>query len=84
MGTVSTRHHRKWREMTPLQKSLSIAMAVVQLSMAGAAWRDLARRPGEQVRGPKWRWALVIGLNFFGPIAYFRRGRIQVPAAHVQ
>ena len=43
--------------------------------LAAAAWWDLARRPATQVRGPKWMWALVIGVNFVGPVLYFARGR---------
>jgi len=32
-------------------------------------------RPAERVTGRKAVWALVIGINFVGPIAYFIRGR---------
>ena len=74
---VGTKHgKRKWSEMNAAQKSVTIVLAVIQLTMAATAWRDLARRDATQVKGPKWRWALVIGANFFGPIAYFRRGRL--------
>jgi hypothetical protein len=76
-------NRRQWRDMSSLQRTVTIVMAVVQLSLAGAAWRDLAHRPRAQVRGPKWRWAVTIGLNFLGPIAYFRRGRLRSPDAHV-
>jgi hypothetical protein len=55
------------------------ALAVVQLALAGAAWTDLARRPGRLVRGPKWIWALVIAVNFIGPLWYFRWGRLPEP-----
>jgi hypothetical protein len=65
-------NRRQWRDMSSLQRTVTIVMAVVQLSLAGA-----------QVRGPKWRWAVTIGLNFLGPIAYFRRGRLRSPDAHV-
>lgn len=51
--------------------------ATVQLALASAAWVDLARRPASEVRGPKWRWALVIGVNFAGPLSYFRWGRVR-------
>ncbi|KLL97404.1 membrane protein [Rhodococcus sp. IITR03] len=50
-------------------------LAVVQLSLAVAAWADLARRPADKVNGSKLRWALTIAVNFFGPIRYFRKGR---------
>ena len=74
---VGTKHgKRKWSEMSAAQKSVSVALVIIQFTMAATAWRDLARRDANQVRGPKWRWALVIGANFFGPVAYFRRGRL--------
>jgi len=43
--------------------------------LALSAWRDLLRRPGTRVNGPKPLWAAVIAVNFVGPIAYFRWGR---------
>jgi Phospholipase_D-nuclease N-terminal len=52
-----------------------IAGATAQFGLAAAAWTDLARRARRQVRGPKWRWAALIGVNYVGPIAYFRWGR---------
>ena len=47
----------------------------VQVSLAVSAWADLARRPAEQINGPRTRWAAVIAVNFIGPILYFLRGR---------
>jgi hypothetical protein len=43
-----------------------------------AALVDLARRPADEVRGPKRRWALAIVVsNSLGvvPLAYLLRGR---------
>jgi hypothetical protein len=54
-------------------------LAALQLALAGAAWTDLARRPARLVRGPKWIWALVIAVNFIGPLWYFRWGRLPAP-----
>ena len=54
-------------------------LAALQLALAASAWTDLARRPARLVRGPKWIWALVIAVNFVGPLWYFRWGRL--PAA---
>lgn len=59
-----------------MQKVATVVAAIVQLTLAGVAWADLARRPAVEVRGPKWRWALFIGVNFVGPMAYLRWGRI--------
>ncbi|HEX6853707.1 MAG TPA: PLDc N-terminal domain-containing protein [Streptosporangiaceae bacterium] len=67
--------HPRWRDLTRGQKTALSASAAVQFALAAAAWADLARRPPAQVRGPKWRWAALIAVNFAGPIAYFRWGR---------
>jgi Phospholipase_D-nuclease N-terminal len=56
-----------------------VVTTTIQLGLAAAAWTDLARRPAVQVRGPKWRWALVIAVNYAGPLAYFRWGRARPP-----
>ena len=45
--------------------------AAVQIALAAAAWTDLARRPTEQVCGPKAVWAVAIAVNFVGPISYY-------------
>ena len=47
----------------------------VQLSLAAAAWTDLAKQPAVEVNGPKGLWAGVIAVNFVGPLAYLLRGR---------
>ncbi len=52
-----------------------LTLASVQLSLAATAWADLATRPAARVNGSKTRWALVIAVNFVGPLAYFRWGR---------
>jgi hypothetical protein len=47
---------------------------MVQVVLACAAWADVARRSASQVRGPKWRWAMPIAVNYAGPLAYFAGG----------
>lgn len=66
---------KKWRDLTRAQRSAVLALAAVQLSLAAAGWGDLARRPAAQVVGSKAKWAVVIGINFVGPLLYFTRGR---------
>lgn len=68
--------HRKWHDLTSSQRTTIAVAGAVQIALAASAWRDLARRPGDQVRGPKWSWAWVIAVNFLGPIAYFTAGRV--------
>lgn len=67
--------HKRWHDLSSRQRGGIRLAASVQLLLAAAAWWDLAHRPATQVRGPKWLWALVIGVNFVGPVLYFARGR---------
>lgn len=67
--------HKRWHDLSPRQRGRIRLAASVQLLLAAAAWWDLAHRPATQVRGPKWLWALVIAVNFVGPVLYFARGR---------
>ena len=71
------RRRKSWRELPAQQKAALVCAAVAEFGMAAGAWADLIRRPAGQVRGPKWRWALLIAVNFVGPIAYFRWGRVR-------
>jgi hypothetical protein len=66
---------KKWADLTSGQRKAVIVAGAVQLSLATAAWVDLARRPAEQVNGSKGKWAAIIAINWIGPIAYFTRGR---------
>jgi len=66
---------RHWNELTDLQKTAMLTAACVQISLAATAWVDLARRPAQEVRGPKPVWAAAIAVNFVGPVAYFIAGR---------
>lgn len=66
---------RQWSDLTDREKMAIIAATGVQVSLAAAAWWDLAHRPASQIRGPKAAWAFGIAVNFMGPIAYFAVGR---------
>ena len=68
---------RSWKDLTPSQRTAVLVLGSVQLSLAATAWADLARRPARQVNGSKLRWALIIAINFVGPLAYFRWGRLR-------
>ena len=67
---------QRWSELSQRQQMAVLVAASVQLSLAATAWADLATRPKELVNGRKAVWALIIGVNFVGPIAYFARGRL--------
>lgn len=49
--------------------------SVVQISLAAAAWLDLARRLANQVNGKKGILAVIIAVDYVGPIASFLKGR---------
>jgi hypothetical protein len=66
---------RKWRDLNPRQRGAVVVGGTVQLALALTAWYDLSHRPRHLVNGPKAVWALVIAINFVGPIVYFRFGR---------
>lgn len=68
---------KSWSELSPAQRRVVAVLATIQSLMAIAAWTDLARRPANTVNGSKKKWAAIIFVNFFGPLTYFRRGRIQ-------
>ena len=44
---------KSWREMSPWQRKAVVAGGVVELVVTAIAARDLYRRDGSQVRGPK-------------------------------
>ena len=64
-----------WNDMSTGRKVVVLVVGTVQFALAVTAWRDLAKRPAEQVNGPKGMWAAIIAVNWIGPIAYFVRGR---------
>lgn len=66
---------KRWSDLTTGQQVGGIVSAVIQLALAAAAWTDLAKRPAEDVNGPKPMWAAIILVNFIGPLAYFVFGR---------
>jgi hypothetical protein len=77
-----TRKKKKsWKELPPLAKIGTLAVAAVQLSLLVAAQRDISRRPAEQIRGSKAIWRMVTLINFVGPGSYFAFGRKNMPAA---
>ncbi|MHA6781925.1 hypothetical protein ACVGOW_13160 [Pseudonocardia saturnea] len=65
----------RWKDLSDRQQTAVLVAASVQLSLAATAWTDLATRPAELVNGRKALSAVVIGVNFLGPIAYFVWGK---------
>lgn len=67
--------NKKWSDLTPSQQRTIVVLGAVELVLTAMALVDLARRPREQVRGPKAFWAMASVVQPVGPIAYLALGR---------
>ena len=68
----------QWQDLSPATRRFIVVAGTADAALKIAALVDLARRPGDQVRGSKVRWAAAIVLiNSVGivPISYFVHGR---------
>lgn len=63
------------RVMRKPPKEVVVAVVAVEAVAAAFAFRDLARRSDEQVRGPKLLWRVLIGVNPGNSLAYWLLGR---------
>lgn len=82
MGNRSKKTSRKkksWKELPPMARAGTVAVATIQLALLVAAQRDISRRPAEQIRGSKAMWRAVTLINFIGPGSYFAFGRKNLP-----
>jgi hypothetical protein len=69
---------KRWQDLSPKVRGFILIGGAVEAVLKVAALVDLARRPAEEVRGSKLRWAAaIIVINAAGavPAAYFVRGR---------
>ena len=66
---------KRWSDLTPGQKRAVCVAGALEAAATVAAWRDLAKRPAEDVRGPKAVWRLASVVQPVGPLAYFAVGR---------
>jgi hypothetical protein len=66
---------QRWSDLSSRQQTGMLIAASVHFALAATAWTDLARRPAEAVNGPKAMWAVLIAVNFIGPLSYFVFGR---------
>lgn len=69
---------RRCSELSPETRRFLLVTGAIEGVLKAVALVDLVRRPQEEVRGAKWKWATAIVLvNSFGavPVAYFLRGR---------
>ena len=69
---------KRWSSLSPQTRRLIVAGGTIEATLKIAALVDLVRRPAEQVRGSKPRWAVAILLINSGglvPVAYFAYGK---------
>jgi hypothetical protein len=66
---------RRWGDLSTAQQRTIAAVAVVEVVLTTRALLDLARRPADQVRGPKPAWALGCLVQPVGPVTYLMVGR---------
>jgi len=66
--------------MNPGRKRIIAIVVPIQIVLALLAWRDLARRPATQIRGPKTFWRVFVSLNPGNSVAYWAIGRRRVGA----
>ncbi|UZN02892.1 PLDc N-terminal domain-containing protein [Cellulomonas sp. S1-8] len=67
---------KKWLAMSTGRRVVVSLVGAAQIALTTAAYRDLVRRPADQVNGPKSVWAIALLVNWVGPLAYFAKGRI--------
>jgi hypothetical protein len=65
----------QWDAMRPWQRTGTVILGAVEVVATTAAVVDLARRPRDEVRGPKALWWPAFVVQPFGPLAYLLLGR---------
>ena len=63
------------KRFSPKQRMGMGILAAIELWAKVAAFRDIQRRPTDQVRGSKLLWRLALLVNTLGPLSYFQWGR---------
>ena len=66
---------KQWSDLRRPQQVAICVGGAAELVMTAYALRDLARRPAQQVRGPKAAWVLAFAVQPIGPLAYLTVGR---------
>ncbi|MCH9815050.1 MAG: PLDc N-terminal domain-containing protein [Actinomycetia bacterium] len=66
---------KKWSELSKKQRTAISALIAVEAVVTTVAVVDLARRPAEQVRGPKPLWLTGFLFQPLGPVLYLTVGR---------
>lgn len=70
---------RRWADTGPGARVAIVVTGAAQLGLLGAALLDIGRREPDQIKGPRWAWAMASFVNVIGPIVYFAVGRRRAP-----
>jgi hypothetical protein len=65
----------RWAQLSERQRTLLVGAAAAELTLKIAALVDIARRPADEIRGPKLLWRAAMAINLLGPLSYFLLGR---------
>jgi hypothetical protein len=77
------RHKRRWEELSPRIRRLIIVGASVEGARKSAALMDLARRPANEIRGSKAKWAVaIVVVNSGGALPFYYFVRARRPSDH--
>jgi hypothetical protein len=68
---------KRWSSLSSRQRWLIVAAGLTEAVLKVAMLVDLRRRPPDEIRGPKWLWAVSALLNTagVGSVLYFTLGR---------
>jgi hypothetical protein len=66
---------KSWSELSGGKRTSIVVASLVQIALTVAGYRDLAKRPADEVEGPKLAWGVAMLVNWVGPLAYFAKGR---------
>lgn len=61
--------------MTSRRKRIFAVIVLIEVIFAAAAWRDLARRTDDEIRGNRNFWRVVVLLNPGNSLFYWLLGR---------
>jgi hypothetical protein len=52
-----------------------VALVLAEVGLAALTWRDIRRRPAEEIRGSKRLWRIISTINPGNSVAYWLVGR---------
>lgn len=66
---------KKFSDLNPTQQKLAVGIGVAELALSSYCALDMRKRSKSEIRGSKWVWGPLLGVQPFGPIAYLIWGR---------